>query len=235
MKNAPEGFEKGKLTLGGSTQFDKLDVVLLAARYVGNILWPKFDPSNEEPQPLCKSADGVNPDEGDELAIKKGYKPFKMSCEECGRTEWAWKDKHNEPPPCKRTTACLFWLRSEKFPAVMTVQRRARTTQFRAIRTALDRKIIQVQDLIKSVPGAQVNWCFSLKLEVIPYDTYYLPQWTIDKQLTKKEVEEAQKIFALTAPVFFSAGIQEIADGDKLSKDNVPAGDEVGNDDDLPF
>lgn len=222
-----DGLKKGKLTLAGDKQFDSLNVVLLGARYVGNILWPTFDPSNEDPQPTCKSGDGVRPDGGDE--------PFDMSCADCGRTEWAWKDAHNEIPPCKKTTACLFWLVDEKFPAVMTVQRRARSTQFRGLRSALDRKVMQVIELTKSVPGAQVNWCFNLKMESVPYGknvTYYLPQWTIEKQLNKKEVLEIQEIFAHAKPLFFSAGIQEIADGDALSKDQEVSTDP---DDDLPF
>ena len=228
-----DGLKKGKLTLAGEKQFDFLNVVLLGARYVGNILWGVFKVEEENPEPTCKSSDGVNPD--------GGKKPFEMSCADCGRSEWTWKDSHGENPPCKKTTACLFWLVDEKFPAVMTVQRRARSTQFRGLRSALDRKVMQVLELTKSVPGAQVNWCFNLKLESVPYGknvTYYLPQWTIEKQLNKKGVEEIAEIFAHAKPLFFSAGIQEIADGDSLSKDKEVSKDQevsTDSDDDLPF
>jgi hypothetical protein len=223
MKDAPEGFEKGKLTLAGATQYDELSVILLGARYVGNILWPKFDPNNENPQPTCKSSNGLNPDGGDE--------PFQMSCAECLRHDWEWKNMHNEPPPCKKTTACLYYLRDDKFPAIMTVQRRARSTQFRGLRSALERKVLQVRELISAVPGCQVSWCFGLTLKAIEYGTYYLPQWTIEEQLTEDQVREAAEIFEHAKPLFDTAGIQEIADGDRLGKDEPAAGD----DDDLPF
>ena len=195
MTNAPAGFEKGKLTVAGSEQFDSLDVVLLGARYVGNILWPPFDPKNENPQPTCKSSDGIMPDGGEN--------PFQMSCKECMRADWGWKEKTGDPPPCKKTTACLYYLRTEKYPVAMTVQRVARSKQFRGLRSALERKTLQVADLIASVPGAQVNWCFNLTMEVIPYGSYYLPQWTIEEQLEKEEVEQMKKIFEFAAPLFF--------------------------------
>lgn len=205
-------FKKGLLSIAGERQVESLDFVLLGARYMGNVMYPeKFDVDNK---PLCVSdIDGYGPIGGEGMIDIP-------TCNDCGRSDMSWMRSHfdekgkAEKPPCAKVNALLGYSCEDEFPFIMRVSRRARTVQFKALRTALKRKVM------KAHPGAQVNWCFKIRLTVEAYDTYYVPVFTIlDEMLSIDEAKQMAKIWEVAHPLFFGATMEQVMDDNTVESD----------------
>lgn len=211
-KDLPADFKKGLWTLAGEEQSEKVEFVLLADRYAGNIRFPdEYDPEVKEP--LCRSSDGKAPDGGTEME--------KMDCDKCGKSEMAWFEKFNEKPPCQKTQTLLAWDWTRKRPFIMTVRRKARNGAFRSLRSNLKQKVLL------GFRGIHPYHCFLVTMGTEDYGVGYLPTFDITKPLSETDARGMQKFAHELIPSFLGVRLEA------LDKDVV--GGPTDKDDDLPF
>jgi hypothetical protein len=161
-----------------------------------------------------------------------------------------WMNDHRDKkgkgmaPPCKKTTAILWFLKDRRHPALMKVQRVARSKSWKMLRSALERKALQAH------PGLQVNWCFTVKVETqeeMGKSKYWIPKFTVGKRISEAEAQEMARMWEFAHPSFFGTKVEDVvSDVDEEGERPERFDDDIESDDpqdpgmeekqdDLPF
>lgn len=231
-------FKKGLLTIGGAEQAEEIIFTPVAAKYIGNVMYPeKFDPDSKA---LCFSNGSVP---------IGGTNKESIDCATCGKSEMDWFRVHGEKPPCAKVTALLGYDWTRNFPFLMRLKRAAKSKAFRRFVNTLRSRVLNAH------PGMQVNWCYKCKLSVEPEKTYYMPVFEIIDKLSIDDAGIIAQVFTECSPILDkittgeeledSANSTNIMSDEKEVKDSSSSNeineDESGHtekeviEDDLPF
>jgi len=196
-KDAPAEYEKGKITMSTGGQVNSIEFVWLSMGF-GRILWPEpYKPEDPTPKPLCKSQDGVQPWDGEDM--RKG------PCAKCPEKEWR---NDGERPPCSEVYTLLCWHYNEKCPFIFAVKRTG-IKALRALKTALKQKMATY-----GYKGLPINTCAKIRLTIEPKANYYVPRFEIMDRLPQEEALEFANVAAGLLPVFSKSDIEDVTNGD---------------------
>jgi len=104
---------------------DEIRVSLLAMKY-SRVLWDKYNPKAENPEPKCKSSNGE---------ISTGGNLYKQAqiCAQCKFAQWS---KDGTPPLCNDVYQLLMWDHQDEFPFIISAKRTS-IYPLRKLKTAL--------------------------------------------------------------------------------------------------
>lgn len=185
--DCPKEYKKGKLTpydgaerLPAAEQMDSVEVVWLSMSKA-RLLWPKYDPKQprEEIEPLCKSANGVNPDGGSAMMDVS-------SCEACPHSKWDNDTK--TPPACAEVYRLLCYDLKNERPFVFDIKR----TGIKPLRRFINLLRRKKNEYLYS--GLLVNCCVKVKISAEEEGNYYSPHLEIVERLDEEAASKFSEL-----------------------------------------
>ncbi|NUM33722.1 MAG: hypothetical protein HUU50_04230 [Candidatus Brocadiae bacterium] len=158
---------RGKLLSNIGLIKDRIEFIWLALSR-SKILWKAYDSKEKQPQALCKSFDGVQPNGG--ITMRNAL------CSNCPDSQWA----NGKPPLCCEIFNMLCLDVETQSPFIYGVKR----TGIKSLRL-LKAQIRHSQ----SIPfaGIPAHLCFKIELKPKAENTYFIPQFTILTQCSEQE------------------------------------------------
>ena len=203
-KNFPE-FKRGLFTFSSGFQLPALQGILMKMRF-GRIYFPKpFIPGSSKIDPICKSTNGVIPDNSIENACfqtcvqisSKGFPMYNSMHQyivECPQANWSPK---GDKPNCTEVYTLLMWETQIGQPVIFD----DKSTGIKSLRNFKNLIISKQNEL--GHPGLPINTCFVFSITTIDKGTYYIPFFKILDQVPLDEAKE-YAIFADDLATMFS-------------------------------
>ena len=180
-------------SLGG--QKGLIHCVILRGR-PSRVYWPeKFDPTEENPVPICKSNDGIN-------HSKDIENPKNSKCKTCPYTQWG---KDNEKPKCARVYNLLCLDMETGIPFIISAKR----TSLKPLRGYLT----------KFYFSQKATYSVETVIGIRKMANYYLLQFSEGEELRKQDVEIASKYAEDLADAFRRT---EVTETTEASEDDEP-------------
>lgn len=201
--NVPKSFRKGLITTGEDTQVESVDFVLLNATQQRS-LWGDYDPSDEDQQPICRSGDGIRPNNGSEpkegpcVQINEDGKPVRdkfgkpIPC--CDMAKWS-KDKSGEdvPPECSEVLRMFCWDLNNNVPFTWNAHR----TQLKhALKFLKEVASPASRDKYK-YEGVRTSMCIKANVKVNQVKNYYEPDFSITERLSEEDARKYNGMFEM--------------------------------------
>jgi len=180
-------------SLGG--QKEKLRCVLLRVR-PSRVYWPDFDPSEENPVPICKSNDARTP-------AKDIEEPMAPSCMGCPYS--LWNDKAKTPrekkPKCALVWNLLCLDMETGIPFVIAAKR----TSIKPFRNYLTRFRLTRR------PTYSIETIITAK----PVQSWYVLQFEEGEELRRQDIDKASKYAEDLADTFRRTDITETTEAEE--------------------
>lgn len=229
MSKATAQFHRGWITdLMAMTQFEHLEVVLLA-RKRGRVMWPPRDQGQEASrQPLCTSNDCVRRSGGSSEEI-----PADQQCVRCIHSQWTvGQGGQRTPPQCPETFVDLLWDVQAEYPRVLT-SKRAGAKRLGAMRDQLKfAGTLAVRHL--GLPS-MFPWSLAVSFRLcgVPVESkrgepYFVPG-IVDgsvRELDLRTVQTMYQALKVLRPIFTEQDIGQQAGGEEEA---APDGDDAGD------
>lgn len=176
-------------SLGG--QKEKIRCVILRGR-PSRVYWPeKFDPTEENPTPICKSNDAIAPSPDVE-------RPKSKECATCPYAQWG---ENKEKPKCALVYNLLCLDMETGIPFVISAKR----TSLKPLRAYL------TKFMFSQKPTYSVETIISTK----KLANYYILQFSEGEDLRKEDIEIASKYAENLADIFRRTEVTEVTEAEE--------------------
>jgi len=183
-------------SLGG--QKEKIRCVILRGR-PSRVYWPeKFDPTEENPTPICKSNDGIRPSQDIE-------EPKNDKCADCPYAQWG---KDSEKPKCALVYNLLCLDMETGIPFIISAKR----TSLKPLRAYLT----------KFYFSQKATYSIETIIGIRKMANYYLLQFSEGEELRKQDVEIASKYAQDLADAFRRTEVTETTEAEEENGEEAP-------------